>query len=253
MQRFFSGFQPRLVAAGRAVILALLVVCLSASALGEDLPKGRYNEKVPPPIPPAHDPAEDDYFSDALFIGDSIMDDVEMYDFFPTANFVTLIGMSPLSVDRRQFRAKGTAEKANLYDAMDSYDHAKIYILLGSNSLDNKGADRAIADYVVMLDQMVRRFPDSMFYLIAPPPMTQKYMQEKGMSPYRAQKFRDLLEAAAAERNLYFLDYYSVLVDDEGFMPKRFDCSDGVHPNRRGLTLLNELVRTHTVEMQEND
>ena len=91
---------------------------------------------------------------------------------------------------------------------------------------------------------------DSIIYVIAPPPGTEKTMQEKMILPHRFSDFRDGLLAMAAERNLYFLDFYALIIDEEGYMMRNYECGDGLHPNPFGYELLEQLIRTHTVDCE---
>ena len=44
------------------------------------------------------------------------MENIEMLDLFPTANFVTLIGMSPISMDKKLFVLKKEDRWVTAYD-----------------------------------------------------------------------------------------------------------------------------------------
>lgn len=208
------------------------------------------NPQAPPPFPPEHEAADDSYFTDALFIGDSMMDDVEMLDLFPTANFVCQVGMSPTTLQYKQIRVKGSEERLTVFEAAQRAPHKKIYILLGGNSLDHKPLASCKQEYRDMIDQFIAAFPDSILYVISPPSGTEKAMQEKGLEARRFRDFRDFMVELAAEKGLYFLDFYVLLIDDQGFMDWRYDCGDGQHPHRGGYVLMEQLVRTHTVAYQ---
>ena len=176
---------------------------------------------APPPFPAEHVPAEDGYFSDAVFIGDSSMDDVEMFNLFPTANFVTKVGISPLSVNRREFRYAGSRELENMFDVVEKYPHKKIYILLGANSLDNKPSDQAMADYKKMMETFLERFPETIFYLIVPPAMTERVLKDLLIPPKRFANFRDMLISFAEERHCYIIDFYSLLLNLRRLVPAK--------------------------------
>ncbi len=227
------------------MILLLVLACVAASA--EDVRKAYCNPGNPPPFPNEHAPADDNYFEDAVFIGDSTMDDVEMYDLFPTANFVTKVGISPLSVNRREFRYKGSHELENMFDVVAKYPHRKIYILLGVNSLDNKNSDQSYLDYVKMMETFLERFPNSFFYLITPTALTETQLAKQKIPAKRFGNFRNMLVEYARERQCYIIDFYSNLLNAKGCLPGKYDCGDGIHPNYDGLKVLEKLIRTHTV------
>jgi len=232
------------------VILLTVFLLTLSTALAEDAPKAWYPAQVPPPFPPERESVGDEYFEDAVFIGDSAMDDIEMLNLFPTGNFACLIGMSPLSASRRQFRVKGSDVAQNVYEVTKQYPHKKIIILLGGNSLDHKPSKESMEDYTVMIDQMIADFPESVIYVLSPLPMTEKYMTEKQLPPRRFSNFRESLIALAAERNLYFLDLYPELTDEGGYMRPSYNCGDGVHLNRTGYEVVERIIRTHMIDVE---
>ncbi len=237
-----SGF------AGRLAILVPLLLILLASALGEGAPTAYFNPRVPPPIPAKHDPSGDDYFTDAIFIGDSMMECVQMYNLFPSAKIVCRSGISSADANWRIFRINEWDEPRNIYEMIEYYESNKIYIFLGANSLDVKTSAEALRDYRVMIDDMVRRFPTCYIYIIPPPSVTKKAMDTMKLGPLRYRNFRDGLMEISQDYKLYFLDYYALIVNEEGYMIDIYDGGDGGHPSKRGLKVLENLVRTHTVE-----
>lgn len=208
------------------------------------------NPETPPPLAPEHEASGDDYFEDAVFIGDSMMDDIEMLDLFPTANFVCQVGIGPSTLNYHQFRVKGSEDRLTAFEATERYPHKKIYILLGSNSLDHRPYETCTQEYAEMIDQFIDTFPDSLIYIIAPPPGGEEAMIEMRMPPQRYLNFRNYLLSLAEEKHLYFVDFYSLLINEDGYMHWKYVCSDGQHPHRGGYVLLEEAIRTHTVEYQ---
>ena len=228
-------------------MIALVLALLMPNALGE-MKSACYDPDVPPPIALEHEPTGDDYFDDAVFIGDSMMEYLEMYELLPTANYIWLIGMSPMSAGRRQFRIAGNSEKVSAYDVADQYSPTKIYVWLGANGLDIKGSDAVIADYEKLADDLITRFPNALIYVISPPPMSRDRMaKEQYVVPGRYSKFEGLLRELAGRRNFYYVDMYHMIADAEGYMPLKYSLGDGFHLNRTALTLLTDYLRTHTV------
>ena len=229
------------------MIAALLLLLLLPSALGETS-RAYCDPDTPPPYAPEHDPEGDDYFDDAVFIGDSMMEYVEMYELLPTANYVWQIGMSPMSVGRKQFRAAGSKEKITTYDQAALYAPTKIYVWLGANGLDIKGSEPVLEEYERMADDLIARFPEALIYVISPPPMSRDRMaQEKYVVPGRYKKFEGLLRELAARRNFYYIDAYHMFSDDDGYMPGKYSMGDGFHLNRAALTILTDYIRAHSV------
>ena len=224
-------------------------MCLAVSACAEES-AAWFNPQVPPPFPPEHEPVGDEYFEDALFLGDSIMENIEMLDLFPTANFVTLIGMSPISMDKKLFVRKQDDRWVTAYDMINQYPHRKIFILLGSNALDHKSYKDTLKDYRVMMDRMIQEYPDTVFYVLCPTSPNRARVRKDRLDIQRYWKFREGLLELAGEKQLYFLDAFTLLADEEGYLKEELAAPDGFHLKLEGSKLIEELVRTHTVAVE---
>lgn len=207
-----------------------------------------YNPDFPSAIVEEHEPTGDEYFTDAVFIGDSMMEYVEMLGELPTANYVWQIGMSPASVGRKQFRVKGSNTRLTTYEKAAEYNPKKIYLLLGSNGLDNYSYKYIIADYERLADDMITHFPDALIYVISPPPMSYKRMTGDHYVPVsRYPTFADELKALAERRHFYYIELYSLLTDEKGYLPRKHDAGDGYHLSNRAYSILVDQVRKHTI------
>ena len=209
-----------------------------------------FNPQVPPPFPPEHEPSGDEYFEDALFLGDSIMENIEMLDLFPTANFVTLIGMSPISMDKKLFVRKQDDRWVTAYDMINQYPHRKIFILLGSNALDHKSYKDTLKDYRVMMDRMIQEYPATVFYVLCPTSPNRARVRKDRLDIQRYWKFREGLLELAEEKQLYFLDAFTLLADKDGYLREDLAAPDGFHLKLEGSKLIEEMVRTHTVAVE---
>ena len=248
------GFQPHHCADGRLLILLLLALVMLGSlctAQAEEPLRGVYNPDVPPPLAPEHEPTGDDYFSDAVFVGDSMMEYVELLGEIPTAEYVWKIGMGPGSVGMKQFRVRGEEENLSAYEMIARCNPRKIFIMLGANGLDYYPSDHVIADYEIMADQLITLCPDAMIYVISAPPGSREMMAQLDITPGRYKDFAVKLQALAERRGFYFLDLYSLLVDENGALPQEYDSGDGFHMSTKAYQLMIDMVRKHTVPYPE--
>lgn len=210
-----------------------------------------YNPDYPAPVVPEHEPTGDEYFVDAVFIGDSMMEYVEMLGELPTANYVWNIGMSPMSVGRKQFRVKGTNTRLSTWEKAAEYSPKKLYIMLGANGLDNYGVKIVVADYEKLADAAITNFPDALIYVITPPPMSSKRMREENVPVKRYRDFAVALKELAARRNFYYIDLYSLLANEDGYLPGKYNAGDGFHLSNKAYSLLIEQARKQTVPYPE--
>lgn len=202
-----------------------------------------------PLLPEAHDAAPDSYFSDAVFIGDSIMGDIEALDLFPEAEYVARIGMTVASFRYKQFKVRGTSEQESGYDAVARRNPKKVYILLGANGLDITTSEAILNDYNVMLDRLLPMIPDAIVYAICPPAVTKKkHATEKNIpSAGRYRNFAEGLQEICRQRGIYYIDLYGMTLDDDGYMKPTCAAGDGYHINFDMCRTLADYIKCHTV------
>jgi lysophospholipase L1-like esterase len=69
----------------------------------------------------------------------------------------------------------------------------------------------------------------------------QPIIQSKRRPPESIKALNSWLKAYAATHRLTYLDYYSAMVDDHGFLKNELS-DDGLHPNPEGYVVMNSLV-----------
>lgn len=67
------------------------------------------------------------------------------------------------------------------------------------------------------------------------------YIQTKSRPPAKISAMNDWLKSYAAKNGYTYLDYYSAMVDDRGFV-KDGITFDGLHPSKEGYAIMNPLV-----------
>jgi len=65
--------------------------------------------------------------------------------------------------------------------------------------------------------------------------------QTKTHSPEQIRELNDWIKKFAKENGCIFLDYYSAMVDDDGFLKKEYS-EDGLHPNMAGYSVMRPLA-----------
>lgn len=245
-----AGRQPHHRFDGRLLILgllALVLLCSLSAAAAETPLQGVYNPDFPPPLVQEHEPTGDDYFTDAVFIGDSMMEYVELLGEIPTANYVWKIGMGPATMGIKQFRVRGQEERLSAYEMVASYQPRKIFIMLGANGLDFNPSAVVIENYEIMADTLITLCPDAMIYVLSAPPGSADMMKALGIAPGRYAEFAVQLKALAERRGFYYLDLYSMVVDANQALPRKYDSGDGFHMSTLAYQELVAMVRRHTV------
>lgn len=205
------------------------------------------------PVPEA-DPVEDDWFADAVFIGDSRTDGLRLYSGIQDVDFLCYKGLTVFEVMSDKQVIQTEAGKVGVLQALARKQYAKVYISLGVNEL-GYNHDQGFQDtYAAMVDKVRELQPDAAIYLQKLIPVnTQKCTETKQFSYVNNGQiavYNGIIEAVAAEKEVYLLDVGEAFVDETGELP--YDASvDGIHFKRDGYKGWYDYLKLHTVE--END
>lgn len=185
---------------------------------------------------PASAAVGDDYFSDALFIGDSLTNGLYLYGDIRTAEYCYETSAA----------TAGIFSVTSLDSMLRSKSYGKIYILLGINEVGGS-LERYLNNYRSLLRMVRAAQPDAVIYLqtLLPtnPSMT---WSPSAFSVQNVTEKNRGLKRLAEEEGVYLLDLYSVYADEKGEMPAAY-CRDGVHPYEAYYKNWCDYLRTHTV------
>lgn len=195
------------------------------------------------------------YFSDALFIGDSLTQGFEVYaSGIPNAKYAAYVGVGPKQL------MEGTVpnirgENVAAIDEILAAAPKKVYILLGTNSMANLTDDAFLKYYEDFLNYLQPKLPsDTIYYIQGIPPVTaEKSAADAHYPQSRIIGLNDRLARLAYGRGLHYLDLYTPLADGSGALrPAYATGSDGIHLNGAGYDAWREYLITHTVYSKDN-
>ena len=187
-----------------------------------------------PDVPAQTTEATASYFADAGFLGNSVLSGLWWYDYadlLPDDDFywsdgLTVLGASP-------YAAK-----------MSGY--GKIYVGFGMNELGYEKTTLRQA-YNTVLDQLEANNPDCIIYLVSVTPVSLwKSSNDSLITREEVRPFNDMLRQLAREREVWYLDVYNVLCDEDGYLPSDVT-NDGVHFTPAHYELWFDYMNTHYV------
>lgn len=190
---------------------------------------------------------ENDYFDDAAFVGDSLTVGMGTTDYVDKDNLFGIVGVSihAIKTQKAEFNGKSTTA----LKAATAMKPKKIYIMLGTNSIGYTSVSTMIEQYAEVVDLLKKSNPNAVFYLQSIPPITKTYIDNnlpKAKTKYFSE-FNEELEALAIAKECYFLDTYSLLVTESGYLPRKLS-GDGLHLNQDAYDIMFEYIKTHTVK-----
>ena len=192
-----------------------------------------------------------DYFSDALFIGDSRTVGLSEYC-AELDEQATFYGKTSLSIYEAKNKAfvKTSGGKVTLAKALEGKDYKKVYIMVGINEIGYGSTDGWISSYTEVIETIQSACPDAIISLQAIMHVTREYDNTKapdasinGVINTRSQA----LSALADNKRIFYLNINEALDDELGDL--QADISfDGVHLKASAYSLWYEYLRTHVAE-----
>ncbi len=191
------------------------------------------------------------YFDGALFIGDSLTQGFMTYttNGFENASFAAYIGAGPKTfIEGTVTNYDGQVVRP--IDEILAAGAQKVYILLGTNSMESSTDEAFLKYYGDFLDFLLPQLPSgTTYYLQSIPPVTAEKMA--GDEKFTVERIRELnqqIARMAYERGLHYLDLYSALADEGGTLRAEYAAGgDGIHLNADGYGAWREYLITHTV------
>ncbi len=172
---------------------------------------------------PADLPYELSYFSNDLFIGDSIYTGLYLYEYFPESQVFAKLGMNPQSV--RTISVNGYTAKQKIAEMKPE----RVYIMLGTNGLAYMSASLMANEMKAFVGELLAESPESRIYIVSIPPVTYAHELKGNETMDMVNKYNSLLESAAAESGAGFLDLCSELKNDKGYFSSLYAEADGMH------------------------
>ena len=151
-----------------------------------------------------------------------------------------------------------TGEELTIKEAARKAQPEYLVITLGvtggvSSNLEEEDFKRI---YRTVVDGILEVSPDTKIILQSILPVTKvKWDQYKKITNDKITRFNgwvaDLAkEYYTAEKNVYYADTFSALVDEEGYMRAEYGSGDGLHPCLAGYQAILRYLRTHALTLQ---
>jgi len=174
------------------------------------------------------EPVGDDFFKDAAFIGNSLLDGLRLHSGISCGDFYAYTSMTVMGVGVKQVVNLGNGNIGTILQGMAQKEYGKVYILLGINEIFLEPEEFSV-HYGKLVGKVREIQPNADIYIMSLTPLgKEKSQSNKLYGLERLLSFNDALYDVAMEQECYYLDIYSALADEEGFLPKG-DSTDGVH------------------------
>lgn len=199
---------------------------------------------------PVYVTVEDDYFSDAVFIGDSRT--VGMYEYGGLEEISTFYASTGLTV-YKLFTAEivpqpGQKKKITVEEALQQNTFAKIYLMIGINEMGTGTVETFTEKYREVVQHLQELQPDAIIYIQGIMKVTTERSEQGDYINNEGIDARNLeLEKLADNRKIFYLDVNPLICDETGGMVPSYTF-DGVHLKAKYIEIWKNFLKEHAVQ-----
>ncbi len=202
------------------------------------------------PLIPTYTKVEDDYFSDAVFIGDSRTDAMFLYgDLEEIATFYASTGLTIHTLFESDIvEVPGQKKKVTIEEALQQNSFGKIYLMVGINEMGRGTVESFIEKYEEVVTRLRELQPDAIIYIQGIMKVTAKrsgqgdYIHNEGIELRNTE-----LEKLADNRQVFYLDVNPLICDENGGMIEEYTF-DGVHLKARYIQIWKDYLKEHAIQ-----
>lgn len=186
-----------------------------------------------PKVPERATPADDEFFSDAAFLGNSLVDGFRLYSGLTTCDVYASTSLTVFGA-------------GDLIASMAGQTYGKIYILLGINEI-GYDAEYFKEAYRTMLGSIRAVQPEADIYIMSLTPVSRAKNDAGGsFTMERVNTYNAHLYDLADEEGCYYIDLVEALAGEDGFLPAEVT-TDGIHFTADEYLVWLDYLRTHYV------
>ncbi len=186
------------------------------------------------------EPVGDEYFTDAVFIGDSISVGHSMYSSLPAA-FIC-----KTAVNTRTMHTAVQDNGMTMYqEIMNSGPYNKYYLMFGINEVSYTSTNDFISAYRAIIEDIRSLNTDAVIYIESLLPV-ERSAEARGIYADKIREYNNALMLLAEEAGCYYLDISSVIAEPDGYL-RDGAASDGVHVGKAEHDKWDDFLRTHAI------
>lgn len=191
----------------------------------------------------AGNPVQGTFFDDAVFVGDSVSLKLNYYvsdqrnygDCLGKAKFLTSGSLGSaqalLTVSSESLHPTYQGQKLRLEETIANIGAKKVFIMLGMNDIAVYGIEGSLDNYEELVEDILSKNPGAVIYAQSCTPMAVG-CERSVLNNKNIVKYNNALKERCTENGWYYMDIYSVVVDENGFLKDSY-CSDpddmGIH------------------------
>ena len=193
---------------------------------------------------------DDSFFDNAVFLGDSRTEGLQLYSGLTHGDFFWKRGMTVFRVDSEEWTFKIDGEELTMIEVLEKKQYDSVYIMLGVNELGYpvSSYERNLG---IFLEKVIAAQPDAVIYLQTLPPVNDQTARDNHLGSYinndNLKAFNEVIIRMAAEKRVVLLNTAEIYRDENGQLPADMT-SDGCHFKYGKYSLWADYLRCHIMD-----
>lgn len=197
---------------------------------------------------------DDTYFSNTLFIGNSITEGFKEFSGLDTPTYYKGRGMTVESIHRMKIvnadnspNSDGTGEKT-VMDALKERQFDQIYLLMGANELGWVYPDMFIEQYSHLIDDIKALQPNAKICVQSILPVSAERSEtDEVYNNTKIENLNNMIINMSAEKGIPYLNAAEAFKDDTGALPAD-KTPDGIHLTAEACKEWRMYIKTHVIQ-----
>ena len=209
-----------------------------------------YDEKLLAEVALPAGTAPEGYVDKLVFYGDSTTHGMKAYKVFGSRDTTQV--WTPTSGTLALFRAAtdlvydpNSKTEMSIADLCKSVKPEYLIVTLGVNGVSMMDENWFKTDYQNLINIIRQNSPDTKLILQSIYPVARSYANQKSINNTKIQQANQWIVQIAKANGLPYLNTYSVLVGDDGYLSESCQNGDGMHFNEVGFAKVMDYVKTH--------
>ena len=198
-------------------------------------------------------PVSEDYFNDALFIGDSRIAGLSQYGNLEQADFAAEVGLTIFHLfDKKFLEVDNSRKKETIEDLLEQKQYKKIYLMVGINELGTGDEERFQKAYREALEKIETLQPNAIIFVQGLMHVTEKKSKQEKFINNEHINIRNMGLAQLADgKRVFYLDINPLYDDENGCLNPVFT-GDGVHLKAQYYGAWREYLMTYGIIKEDN-
>lgn len=191
----------------------------------------------------------EDYFNDAVFIGDSRT--VGLFEYGgieERADFLSKTSLTIYEVFTSTFlKEEETGEKITIEDALKKKQYGKVYLMLGINELGTGTTETFIKEYETVVGKLQELQPDAVIFVEGVMRVAgTKNEEDPIFNNTNINDRNEAIKQLADQKSIFYLDVNEVVCDEEGNLNSEYT-TDDIHLKAQYYAIWKQFLLEHGI------